>query len=182
MFTQNYIDLTKARFQGMAEQNVVDWNGQTQRVQLRYNNFQFDPGFLLQYAATSTSKPTSYESSVGASRGVRFGTGLTPATKADWDLENPIFSGLNVSANTMVMGEEAPGKYAVHNTFVVTNTTDAEINISEVGMYAPVNIMQSQTTTRYHYALIERTVLDAPINIQPGASKVVTYKVTINQS
>ena len=182
MFTQNYIDLTKARFQGLMEQDVVDWEGQTRKVQLWYNNYQFDPGFLLKYAATSTSKPASYEQYAGTSRGVRFGTGSTPAAKADWDLENPMFSGLNISANTLVVSEEAPGKYAAHNTFVVTNTTDAEINISEVGMYAPVNIMQSQTTTRYHYALMERTVLDAPINIQPGASKVVTYKLTINQS
>lgn len=185
MFTQNYIDLTKARFQGLAEQNVVDWEGQTRKVQLLYNNYYSYPGYLLKYAATSTSKPTTYDSSLSYSSphfGVRFGTGSTPATKADWDLENPMFSGLNISANTLVVSEEAPGKYAAHNTFVVTNTTDAEINISEVGMYAPVNIMQDASTKRFYYALMERTVLDVPINIQPGASKVVTYKVTINQS
>ena len=185
MITQNYIDMTKARFQGLAEQNVVDWEGQTRKVQLLYNNYYSYPGYLLKYAATSTSKPTTYDSSLSYSSphfGVRFGTGSTPATKADWDLENPMFSGLNVSANTMVMSEEAPGKYAAHNTFVVTNTTDAEINIWEVGLYAPVNIMQDANTKRFHYALMERTVLDAPINIQPGASKVVTYKLTINQS
>ena len=185
MFTQNYIDLTKAIFMGNDSQVFLDWEGQTRKAYVWYNNWYFNIGNLLKYAATSTSKPTTYDSSLNYSSphfGVRFGTGSTPATKSDWDLETPIMTGLNITPNTVVMSEEAPGKYAVHNTFVVTNTTDAEINISEVGMYAPVNIMQDANTKRFHYALMERTVLDAPINIQPGASKVVTYKLTINQS
>lgn len=182
MITQNYIDVSIARFFARGEAYVVDWNGQSQKLQMPYNNIYAEFGFLLNRVATSTSKPISYESSLGNSAGVRFGTGNTPATKADFKLDADIMTGLSVSKNTAVLSEEAPGKYVAQNAFVVTNTTDAEINIWEVGLYAPVNIMQDANTKRFHYALMERTVLDAPINIQPGASKVVTYKLTINQS
>lgn len=182
MFTQNYIDISIARFWRRAEQNVVDWDGQSRKVQMHYNNNYAEIGFLLNTVATSTSKPTSYESSLGNSYGIRFGTGYTPAQKTDFDLEAPLMTGLTVTKGTANITEETPGKYVAQNAFVVTNTTDAEINIWEAGMYAPVNIMQDANTKRFHYALMERTVLDAPVNLKPGESKLITYKVTFNQT
>lgn len=110
--------------------------------------------------------------------GVYFGSGSTPATRADYTLESPITSGLDVTSQTVRILNNGNGKYEVRGQYIAKNTTSAEINIYEIGVFLPI---QSKSTEWYS-VLMERTVLTEPITIAPGESKLVTYKLTFNHS
>jgi hypothetical protein len=97
-------------------------------------------------------------------------------------LENAISSGLSITnPASLVISDEGNGKYTFSAPFVVSNTGDAEVNIWEIGAFSQ----------GYYYnggmagavpILFERTVLDEPVNIQPGKSKLIDYRVTFNQT
>lgn len=125
-----------------------------------------------------TSLPTTYSSTAGsAGGGVYFGTGSTPATWNDYTLESPITSGLTISSGGR-LPEQSGDAYSYLVTYTLYNTTDADINIYEVGLFSPV----SYSDSKHYLALMERTVLTEPITIPAGESKLVTYKITFNQT
>lgn len=110
--------------------------------------------------------------------GVYFGSGSTPANKADITLESPITSGLEVSGKSTGCLNIAEGQYMVLGQYVLKNTTEAEINIYETGVFLPIQT----ATTSWCLVMVDRTVLTEPITIAPGESKLVTYKLTFNQT
>ena len=118
----------------------------------------------------------------GSYPGVYFGTGSTPANKANYTLESPITSGLSISNGTRLYVDEGNGIHSYHVTFAVKNTTESEINIYEIGLFSKIELNDSSTSAKHCLALMERTVLTEPITIAPGATKLVTYKITFNQT
>ena len=191
MFTNNYIKFQKARF------TVKDY---TTSCTLKNANNETVYGYLGNSycpdigAHMTTAKcnefvvqNTSTTVATNVSQGVWFGTGSTPATKADYKLESPIESGLTITnPSALVWENDGNGKHTVYADFIVRNTTDAEINIYEIGVFTPFSAKSSTSlnATGYtvNYILMERTVLDEPISILPGESKLVTYKITFNQT
>lgn len=112
---------------------------------------------------------------------VYFGTGSTPATKNDYTLEAPITSGISfVSIGTPVLGKVREGEFCCWNTYVVKNTTSEAINIYEIGLFA--SIQTGSTSPKYAKCLGERTVLTEPIVLVAGDEKIITYKITFNQT
>lgn len=136
-------------------------------------------GFLGWMTASRCKRlPTTYSSSAsGAGGGVYFGTGSTPATWNDYTLESPITSGLTTSSGGRLT-ERSGDTYSYLVTYTLYNNTDADINIYEVGLFSPVSYRDDQ----HYLALMERTVLTEPITIPAGESKLVTYKITFNQT
>ena len=110
--------------------------------------------------------------------GVYFGTGTTPAKKSDISLENIIETGLEITNSAAVWTEPSAGVYENSATYVVKNIGDADVTISEVGFFSSYR----NGSTNYMPVLFERTVLASPIIISPGSAKVITYKLTFNQS
>lgn len=119
--------------------------------------------------------------------GVCFGTGSTPATKDDYTLESPITSGITVTnPSDVVYHENDNGQYTFSASFVVANTSDAELNIWEVGVVSYLgNYCSTGITISGSFGgspiLFDRQVLSEPITIPAGESKLVTYKITFNQ-
>lgn len=114
--------------------------------------------------------------------GVYFGTGSTPANLADHTLQSPITSGLTITNPSRVLLEsEKEGQYTLSASYVLTNATEAELNIYEMGVVTPA-LVGGQYGSCLYPVLMERTVLTEPITIPPGASKLVTYKITFNQT
>ena len=110
---------------------------------------------------------------IPSSSGVYFGAGSTPAQKTDYDLENMITSGLTITNGSFVSTNSGNGVYWYECSYIVRNSSENEITISEIGYYSAAD----------NYAvLMERTVLASPLTIQPGESKLITYKITFNQS
>lgn len=111
--------------------------------------------------------------------GVHFGTGTTPPNKADYKLEEEITSGLSITnQESAEITDLGGGKYKVEASFILKNTTAEAIAISEIGLYSYGGYSSSSAYT----VLFERQVFDTPITIQPNESKLVTYKLTFNQS
>lgn len=111
--------------------------------------------------------------------GVYFGRGTTPAARTDYKLESVITSGLTISnVYTFPQLETVDGKYVWSASYVVKNTSTEDIVISEVGYYGQVG----RNSSADYLALMERTVLSTPLTIKPGESKLITYKLTFNQS
>ena len=141
------------------------------------------PYFLIQsytnggYPALKTETFTT----AATSAGISLGTDDTPATEDDYNLGNTITNGISVvvsnKAATFVNGQPAL-KY----TLTVTNTGADAVTVREVGIKQSV---QSDTypghittsTTSTHVVLIDRTVLDAPVTIQPGDAAVIEYSL-----
>jgi hypothetical protein len=117
-------------------------------------------------------------SASAANGGLYFGSGTTPATKEDITLESLIASGLTIANGNIFFENDANGRHVISVDNVLTNTTDAPITISEIGLISGV----ANSSSKYTQVLFERTVLSSPITIAPGESKLITYKITFNQS
>lgn len=186
MFTQNYINFQEMRFFGVTSSRSNNFGkvyrftgtdgtalGASSTYTLDMRNFSFDSdiGYYMN-RAWCRDFPTLTAANTYC--GVFFGSGSTPATKNDYKLESPITSGLTI-ANPSVpsISYSENGKYEVMGVYSVTNTTDAEINIWEIGIVTQLGDWN---------VLMERTVFTEPITIAPGEIKLVTYKLTFNQS
>ena len=116
------------------------------------------------------SIPTSY-----AAAGVRIGTGVTPATADDYTLESVITSGLTYVNPGSVAVTKENGFVAVYATYTVTNTDTTAVSISEIGLFCGPEAMASVKPI-----LMDRTVLEYPIVVNPGEAKPITYTIRFN--
>ena len=109
--------------------------------------------------------------------GVYFGTDPTAATESDYKLGAAITSGLSITNPSSFARSENvdAGTVTYSALFTVTNTSKAEIAIHEIGWYTDHT---SGSNSELFYIMLDRTVLDEPITIQPGETKYITYELT----
>lgn len=98
------------------------------------------------------------------------GTGTTPVTKADYMLESEVVTGLTCEAVSTSVDEDAK---TVTYRKTVTNSGDADVTITEVGLTSPCPISSSSS----YQALIYREVLDNAITIPAGESATVAVTI-----
>lgn len=135
--------------------------------------------------------PYSYEGDIGACMatprcgaqdatgvGIYFGRGTTPPTENNYRMEDVITTGLSFTTQGVKTTKPNAGVYVVENTFIVRNTASEEITISEIGCIG----LAGKSSSKKYYCLYERQVLDTPVTIAPGESKLITYRITFNQS
>lgn len=119
----------------------------------------------------SSDYPTlkKVRTSYNGSGGVIFGNGNADANLDDYSLSGDIvpISAYSVAINHVVEND----KSTISAVYTLTNTRDESITIKEIALK-----MGSSTTTQY---LIERTVLDNPVTIEPGKVGLVTYTITL---
>lgn len=179
MFTNNYITLCRSRLEVVSGTYKVS-NGTEKTVwpnAMMYADF----GWVMHKAKFLNF--SNFNVSQGSAGGVAFGTGTTPPAKEDYKLEAPITSGLeftNFGARPTVESE-GEGVYTLQASYVIKNTTSNAVVISEIGYFGELN-GNTDSSPQYWPTLMERTVLDKPVTIPAGASKVITYKLTFHQS
>lgn len=167
MFTDNYKALQDWLFRGTSSSiDMIDTSGTQQAMSTTRSMVS---GGVGRNMATPT---ISYD------YGLHFGTGSTPAAASDYALESRITSGLSFTKGELALYEEQEGRYIASVSHAITNTSDAEINIYEIGVVA--NYFNGSNTAKYY--LMERTVLTEPITLAAGETKLVTYKITFNQT
>ena len=105
--------------------------------------------------------------------GVIFGTGTTPPTIDDYELESDIISTISGSASVTPTFDDTG--MTLTAIYVLTNTGSADITIGEIGLIA--SGMYSQDW--YMKLLLERTVLDTPLTIPAGEIGKVTYTIKL---
>ena len=107
--------------------------------------------------------------------GVILGTGSTPATVDDYRLSGNLIN--TVSASRSVTSKMTESGITFEALYTITNAGDTAITIGEIGLVA--NQYTNSANANYT-ALLERTVLDTPITIEPGGVGQVTYTITMN--
>lgn len=178
MFTNNYIKFRRATFSGHTTFTYkgVDGAQKTGYLNKAYS-YSTDLGASM-YTGKDTAPTTGTLGS--AKGGVFFGSGSTPATRDDYNLVAPI------AANTLTVTspaalqflDDGKGKYSFVADFIVRNSSDAEVNVWEIGLFTPAAHSSSEL---FYLCLMERTVLAEPITIPAGESKLVTYALHFNQ-
>ena len=186
MFTNNYIRFREMMFKGQ-DMSLQDCNGTSFTAHHRYS-YGGDIGVSLCNAYCNAMSTAVANSNSGSycSPGVYFGSGSTPAAKSDYKLESPITSGLTIVnpyiKNRAIPMETEEGKYSYVVAFSLQNTSSETINIYEIGLFGEADYYKSSSSTTHYAVLFNREVLDTPISIAPGEVKVITYKLTFNQT
>lgn len=124
--------------------------------------------FLLDYMKT-------LKASSNITHGVRIGSGVTPATIDDYTIEEVITdfavtnpSGISVNSENGYV--EATATYGIYNYGANAFT------ISEICLFGD---MYGEATSTNKF-LLDRTVLENPITVNPGQTKQVTYTIRMN--
>jgi hypothetical protein len=107
--------------------------------------------------------------------GVWFGTGTTPATRGDYNLSGERVTTIEFATN-VTQTETADGGVATA-IYTITNTGSEAITIGEV---ATVNYILSNNGANAGLAMHDRTVLEAPVTIEPDGVGQVTYTIRMN--
>lgn len=166
MLTKNFYSYIRAAFQKKSATFTLP-DGTTSTTSL--NNDK--PPFTVMNSWTASA----------TSCGVSFGTGTTPATPSDYCLENILTSAkISVSSQSEVSFSRLDTYEEYSVTFGITNKTDADIVISEVGLTTEPYYLANGNQYTYRYALVDRTVLDTPVTIPAGQSKQITYTIRFN--
>lgn len=110
--------------------------------------------------------------------GVAIGTGDTPATEDDYDLESQITSGISGSAVFSTEYDSTDNILTERLTVTVSNTGETDIAISEIGFitnFATASKGSNVSSSPRFACLMDRTVLDTPITIPAGQAGVIYY-------
>lgn len=97
------------------------------------------------------------------------GSGATPVTGDDYQVEKEIVNGLTCEAITVQTDDEAR---TVTYRKTLYNASQKDITIAEVGLTGPVCLQNSMKQ-----ALIYREVLQTPVTLAPGES--ATLRITV---
>lgn len=178
MFTSNYQKYKNSEFLGTSL-TVIAYDGSSLSTSSSSTAraLYSDIGYYMKnaYCKVLSSGTDSTTALNQCSAGIYFGSGITPPAEDDYTLEFPIFTGLsivNVASNTLKYDSK---HYAFCTTVELTNDVSIDITVAEVGLFG-----QSGTGSKYP-VLYERTVLETPIVIAPGETKVIQYWVDMNQ-
>lgn len=111
------------------------------------------------------------------SAGVSVGTSDTPATDEDYILGSTITSGLSATCTTVKTEED--GIPCTTLNMVLSNSTNADIIVKEVGLKCSVTAVNSVggTSTGSRTILVDRTVLDTPVTVPARGNAAVFYKL-----
>ncbi|MGM9640167.1 MAG: hypothetical protein ACI3V3_02235 [Faecousia sp.] len=163
MFLRNFYRTVGATI-GSSSKNVnIGTSGNTLATYtLNFERF-VSPNDSCEYPSLKKVR-TSYNSYGG----VIFGNGNADANLDDYSLSGDIVpvSTYSVSINHVVEND----KSTISAVYTITNTGDESITIKEIALK-----MGYTNNSQY---LIERTVLDNPVTIEPGGVGQVTYTIT----
>lgn len=134
-------------------------------------------GETMTFAAGSV--PTS-------SSGFYVGSGSTPATENDWQLEHPLLDNkLKANYTTSYTINSGQTVMYVNYDYVITNLTQDEITIRELGRFAAVytNTTKGDSVgNTKKVVLVDRTVLETPVVIPAGEAATVRYQFAYDAS
>ncbi len=100
------------------------------------------------------------------------GSGNTPPTKSDYNLE----TSLDIVSNLNIVVNNSSNSCVIIVSANLTNSTDAEITINEVGIAKNFFVSGSSRGV----ALLTRSVIN-PIKIPAGESVGITYAITFEE-
>lgn len=129
--------------------------------------------------STFYTNPTKTVATNAAAAGISVGAGNTAATEEDFQLAEPLTSGINLTLTETVYGVDVPGYPYIQYKVTVTNTGSDPITVKEIGYKQNLNAAKypGMSTGGGFVFLLDRTVLDTPVTIAAGDAGIITYKL-----
>ena len=159
MLTRNYYNAHRAALgRTVITNGMTDINGSV--CNAGYNDI-YVPSPFLTYVTFN------------AYGGILIGTGTTPPTLDDYKMESQIQSGMNASNSRGF--DENGNPYTI---ITLTNATDKAITVGEVGVVTSGYYNAGSSGSKH--ILVDRTVLDTPLTIEPGGVGQITYTIRMN--
>lgn len=168
MVTRNFLNILAMALQAGSDRGGVP--GRAVNGEFRYFNG----------ALSFLSSPTKAVTNDANAAGISVGTGNTAATEDDWQLENTLTTGINITLTETAYGNDAPGIPYVQYSVTVTNTGSEPITVKEIGYKQTVGSVRYPGAANDSSAkvfLLDRTVLDTPVTIAAGDAGIITYKL-----
>lgn len=133
------------------------------------------PVLALYKKADYANTPSMYalRTNYSSAGGVVIGNGTTEPAVTDYRLSGDVLSGYSYTSS--VTREETDEGATITAVYTITNNNTSAIQVSEIGLIAG----SSNNNNESIKCLLERTVLDIPITIEPGGVGQVTYTVTV---
>jgi hypothetical protein len=156
--------------------SYTDWEGtektitgniDTTRESCEYTAKAFDTMTTRTVPAT----PRGWDYSTGIAF-LSYGSGTTDPTTDDYTLTDYID---NLTCSSGTCGKTANGK---QYTQVVTNETNEDITITELGLFVLVHVNYSQPSAMKSSVMLYHEVLDTPITLEPGQTATFTAELT----
>lgn len=109
--------------------------------------------------------------------GIHIGAGTKEESENDYSLDNKITSGISASTPATSMGIDNDGNPFKKILFTLTNTTNNDILVSEIGYFQnfAVSNALNQIANTFRAFMIDRTVLDNPVTVPANGSAVIEY-------
>lgn len=101
-----------------------------------------------------------------------YGSGTTEPTADDYTLESPIST---LTGSSATCGKTASGK---QYTQVVTNETNEDVTITELGLFVLVHIAYNEASAMKSSIMLYHEVLDTPVTLAPGQTATFTVELT----
>ena len=105
--------------------------------------------------------------------GILIGSGATPPTLDDYRLEAQITSGMTASNSRGF--DENGNPYTI---ITLTNASDKAITVREIGVVGSGYYNAGSSGSKN--VLLDRTILESPITIEPGGVGQITYTIRMN--
>lgn len=133
-------------------------------------------------AANKTLITSFTETGGTSSTGFAVGSGDTPATDEDYNVET-LITDLALSTTPVVQSnyDSTTGKYSVYVELSLSNSTASDIVVKEIARFAAVYASSelggtlSSSNPNKRSIMVDRTVLDTPVTIPAGQSGLIRY-------
>ena len=170
MITKNFI-----QYNNLLLQRLLNIPGAGVKALLPVTNTQNQACFLANGSASTSSYYNLVLNSTNS--GVSVGSGTTPPTINDYNLESTITSGLSAATPVVSTQLDENGNPYVKLVYTINNISQNSITISEIG--AKIQIFaattQGASATSSLIFLLDRTLLDSPVTIPAGEYAVIEY-------
>lgn len=178
MFTKNYQRIQRLNQLGTSV-SLKSVTGTSVTAYTQGNEEYIGLASVMRYARCKELSGGGISSMQSDYYGLWFGRGATPATADDYTLEDPITSGLSIANNGRIETTDGKSTWTWTATYTVANTSETSINIYELGLIGLAKTSSSNAS--YTQTLLHRRVLDEPITIVPGETKIITYSISFKQ-
>ena len=123
----------------------------------------------LQYSKIPTAAYPNYSQKVG-DKGVHLviGSGNTPVTENDYQIENEITAGIKLTVNPTASCRLENDGIAWDYVYYYQNTSNDTLTIKEVGLVGGLSYNKDYYNKPYKPVLITREVLEEPIVVPAG--------------
>ena len=171
MFTRNYY---KGILKIHNPAGVTKYTGLTgvEQTHAGYNDWM-NLGGSISATTARQAYIKNLQTTLAGNGGTVLGTGTTPPTVDDYALSGELVTGYTYMSS--VSNEVHEDGQSITALYTITNNNDQPITIGEVGVIASF----TKNSAAAEKALLERTVLDAPITIAAGGVGQLTYTIRL---